>query len=137
MSTNDHDSDHVGDDDDPFVNRLRAQQPATLPAHWRANILAAARFAAAPATAPPRRRRTTEWIQAWLWPHPGAYAALSAGWLVVIALRLTTPSPTPSITFRNSAPLVAQMDYPLALAREQLTIDTVLSAASRQREARP
>ncbi len=134
MITNDSDPDNAADH---FVRCLRAQRPATLPAHWRADILAAARLAATPATAATRWRRTAEAFGAWLWPHPRAYVVLSVVWLLVLALRLATPSVDSSVVPNHSTLAAEQLDYPLALARAQLAINTALSTSSRPGEARP
>ncbi|MBE7209874.1 MAG: hypothetical protein INR65_02555 [Gluconacetobacter diazotrophicus] len=82
------------DKTDEFAAHLRAQPPAGLPAHWRAEILAAAGLARS-AGRPPRWRRIADALAAWLWPHPLAYAALTAAWALILTLRLLTAPPQP------------------------------------------
>ena len=135
MTHNDFDPDNANDD--PFVRRLRAQRPAALPAHWRADILAAARLAAIPAPGTTRWQQIAAALGPWLWPHPRTYAVLSAVWLLILAFRLATPTPAPSAVAHRFATAAEQMDYPLVLAREQLAINTALAASSRPGEARP
>ncbi len=72
--------------DDEFTARLQAQPPAELPAHWRTEILAAATNRTAPSGG----------IGAWLWPHPLAYAGLAAAWVLILVMRLATPTPQPA-----------------------------------------
>lgn len=106
MTTHDPDP----DDSDGLTARLRAQPPAALPAHWRAEILAAARRAL-PLASPPEPRLPallTAWT-AWMWPHPRACAALAVVWLVIVTLRLLTPAalldpPSPGIAARSTHP---------------------------------
>lgn len=75
-----------------FEDLLRRQPPRSLPAEWRAEILANAR--APQAAAVPRRP--------WLWPAPKAWAALAACWLIVFGSQAAfrhsiagNPVPTP------------------------------------------
>ena len=68
----------ASDDPEAFEEHLRAQPPARLPAHWRADILTAALNPPTPSV--PRWNRAAGLFAAWLWPHPLAYAVLLAGW---------------------------------------------------------
>jgi hypothetical protein len=67
---------------DDFESQLQRQIPKPLPPEWRAEILQAARQAAAQ---PPRS--TAGW-SVWLWPCPQAWAGLAAVWMAILALNL-------------------------------------------------
>ena len=67
---------------DDFESQLQRQIPKPLPPEWRAEILQAARQAAAQ---PPRP--TAGW-SVWLWPCPQAWAGLAAVWVAILALNL-------------------------------------------------
>jgi hypothetical protein len=106
---------------EPFEQHLRRQPLCEVPPDWRAEILAAARAAAAPET--PTVKSVSlpvsfhDKIKAWLWPHPIAWSALGACWVVILAV---------NISLRDSAPLTAQKETPLSaetlteLKRERL-----------------
>ncbi len=65
-----------------FEEYLRRQSIRPVPAHWRGEILRAAR--AQPA-APP-------WWREWLWPSPRAWAGLAAAWGLILLLTVTAPN---------------------------------------------
>jgi hypothetical protein len=67
---------------DDFESQLQRQTLKPLPPEWRAEILQAARQAAAQ---PPRS--TAGW-SVWLWPCPQAWAGLAAVWMAILALNL-------------------------------------------------
>ena len=67
---------------DDFESQLQRQTLKPLPPEWRAEILQAARQAAAQ---PPRP--TAGW-SVWLWPCPQAWAGLAAVWMAILALNL-------------------------------------------------
>ena len=67
---------------DDFESQLQRQTLKPLPPEWRAEILQAARQAAAQ---PPRS--TAGW-SVWLWPCPQAWAGLAAVWMAILALHL-------------------------------------------------
>jgi hypothetical protein len=102
-----------------FENQLQRQPIREIPPHWRARILAAAQ--------PPASR----WQQ-WLWPHPRAWAALGAAWVLIFALHFTSQdeprlarnsqsrAPQSFPAFQEQARLMAQLlsatdDQPAAL----------------------
>lgn len=126
----------IDDDPDDLATRLRAHSPAPLPTPWRAEILAAA---GARATPP----RLTRWgaaadaLAAFLWPHPCAYAGLLAVWLLVLALRLSTPAPAPPGPPQNWATDAGGTNYQAVMMRELLAINAVFPDAPRPGEGRP
>lgn len=78
--------------EDDFERRLQSHPPRKLPASWRAEILVAAKAAAAhrlPAASAPVISR----LRALLWPAPRAWAGLAAVWLVVLTLNLSSHEP--------------------------------------------
>ncbi len=123
------------DDPDDLSMRLRAQPPATLPAHWREEILAAA--AAHKFTYRSSRwQAAAEVVAGFAWPHPYAYAGLLAIWLLVLTLRLCTPAPTPPVPTSFLAQDTEGMNYPAMLARDLLALNATSTDASRK-ERRP
>src|SRR5579859_5282434 len=94
---------------DPFEKRLQEQEFRSLPTGWRATILAAAdRTRAKPKAAPVR---SASWVSmlgarltALFWPHPTAWAALVAVWLLILGLNFTTRE--------RSGPMLAQPVVP-------------------------
>lgn len=93
-----HDPDRL----DEFSTRLRAQLPALLPAHWRAEILAAAGTNCPPDRSPPRYR-LREALGAWLWPHPLACAGLTTAWALILTMRLLTAASQPTSPTKDPA----------------------------------
>lgn len=104
---------------DPFEERLRQQPLRAVPAEWRAQLLGAARQAAA-AAPPGGRRAPLEQLKARLanvlWPHPKAWAALGAAWVLVLGFCLAAREPSPRALARAVTPPSPQLR---ALLREQ------------------
>ncbi len=96
--------------EDSFESRLKRQPQRQVPAAWRNEILAAG----CPAE-PPR----PSWIAQWLWPHPTAWAALAAAWLLVIGMNIgmrdTSPSAASHVASRPSRQV-----WELLLQQEQM-----------------
>jgi hypothetical protein len=102
---------------DEFERNLSRQPLKPIPGEWRASILAAAGSAqrtATPshATAPGFAATLREYFVSLLWPHPKAWAALAAAWVVILALHLATreasgPSAQPMV--RPSAEVLAEL----------------------------
>lgn len=63
-----------------FENELRTMKLRPIPEEWRTRILAKAM---------PTKRQTA-W-SAFLWPHPGLWAAVAMAWLAVAILGFTGP----------------------------------------------
>ena len=122
--------------DDPFAARLRTHPSAGLPAHWRADILAAASSAVPPPRAPFTRRIAGTWGD-FLWPHPAGYAAVGAVWLLILVLRLTTPAAPPMHAPANVAQSFPSQDDPFALVRERLALNEALPFANPAGEGKP
>jgi hypothetical protein len=71
------------------LTRLRLAEP---PADLRRRVLAAAEAAAAPRES---QRRTGAWSgwSEYFWPHPAAWGAVAAVWIVIFTLRMSAPAP--------------------------------------------
>ena len=70
-----------------FEDYLRRQSIRPVPAHWREEILRAARPQPQPAV--------SSWWRQWLWPCPQAWAGLAAVWMVILGINVsmgTSPS---------------------------------------------
>jgi len=68
-----------------FESQLARRPLRELPPEWRDAVLAQAR-----AAAPQREKAAADW-RAWLWPHPWAWAALAAIWLLIAGLNVSGP----------------------------------------------
>lgn len=106
---------------DQFEERLRRQPLRPLPADWRESILSAARAATKPSPAPRSTRSfflstINHQLSTLLWPHPKAWAALGAAWLVVLAFSLAAREPAPQHLARETTRPSPQLR---ALLREQ------------------
>lgn len=75
---------------DDFEQRLRAQPLRAVPSEWRTEILdAAGPDSAASAARPPRQTSPVgvrQFLRAWLWPSPAAWAGVAASWVLVFLL---------------------------------------------------
>jgi len=106
-----------------FEKKLAEQPLRTAPAAWRADILREARTEAVQHTL--AADAVTGW-RSWFWPAPRAWAALTACWVVLLAVQLFVNAP--------SATAVAQVDPPrlaLALAEKRhalLELDVAVAA---------
>ncbi len=92
--------------EDDFERRLQSHPQQKLPASWRAEILTAAKVAAAhrlPTSAPVMSR-----LSALLWPAPRAWAGLAAAWLVVLTLNLSSYEPAGPDSANRVVPVSAQ-----------------------------
>ena len=70
-----------------FEEYLERQSVRPVPAHWRGEILRAAR--AQPAV--------PAWWREWLWPCPKAWAGLAAAWGIILLLNVASPDePAPA-----------------------------------------
>jgi hypothetical protein len=122
--------------DDSFENRLKATPPRRLPTGWRAEILGAAREAAARG-----ERRAVEgnrgfalpaWLTGLLGPHPKAWAGLAAVWVVIIGLNLANRDGDAEPRAELSAPPSPQMRAMLQ-QQEQLFVELVGDVAEPER----
>ena len=78
----------------PFEQRLRQTPRRDVPAAWRSDILAAAaqERARSPRTALSLLTLLPlEKLRGWLWPHPYAWGALAACWLIIGGLNVSGP----------------------------------------------
>ena len=94
--------------DEQFEQRLLRQPLREIPSTWREEILDAASSAAGsrPSTFDPR---PAPWWRELFWPHPTAWAALAAVWLVVLGLNFVSREPSSRTLARQVAPPSPQM----------------------------
>lgn len=118
-------------DPDPFTERLQAQPPPALSPRWRDEILAAA------LPPPSWGAQTTETLIAWLWPRPLAWSGLAGMWLLILVLKLCTPSPAEAPLQARVAENSPRVDFALALDRERLALNTLLALPKTSREGQP
>lgn len=114
---------------DPFEERLRSHKFRTVPAKWRAELLAGARQASGRQEAcnraevggytplgPLIRAGWRYRLASLLWPSPRAWAALAATWLALLGLHWADGNPAPSLS-NEQAP--APEAIATALAEQQ------------------
>jgi hypothetical protein len=79
---------------DEFEQKLNRQPRREIPAGWRKQILGSC--------GPMELTAPLSWWRQWLWPHPAAWTALAALWVVVFALAFAG-RPEPAIISADSA----------------------------------
>lgn len=120
-----------------FEKQLASQPLKAVPTEWRAQILKEAR-AEAPrevaATSPP----PLSWLRELLWPHPQAWGALAAVWMVIAAFQCFTPVGPSANAAVAKAPTTSVMEQRRELVRaiEAASGNQELSPADRPRGAR-
>lgn len=108
-----------------FEQHLRRQTPREIPPDWRRQILSAAEAASVSEKSPlaesfgARFRRE---LTAWLWPHPVAWSALAACWVVILAVNLSLHEPSP-VMVKKSMPIAP--DTLAELKRERVLLAEV------------
>ncbi len=110
--------------EDEFERRLQSHPQRQIPASWRAGILRVAK-AAVPQQAMPAHRaagtsHVISWLRGWLWPAPQAWAGLTAVWLVVLAVDLSSREPSAEASASRAIPPSAQSQEMLREQRELL-----------------
>ena len=90
---------------DDFEQKLRRQPLRQVPAEWREEILAAA---ASYHRSPVERRSFLSTLNfqlsTILWPHPVAWAALAAIWILIFTVDFSVRDQAPSVAERYSPP---------------------------------
>lgn len=103
--------------DDQFEKRLEGLPERPIPAEWRAQILSAARKTVPATHASHIQNSLWSTVTALLWPHPRAWAALGAVWVLIICLDLAARAPAlPEYARQPLSPPSPQMRQ---LLREQ------------------
>lgn len=121
--------------EDQFEKRLDRLPQRPIPAEWRAQILSAARQTVSPS--PATRIQNSRWsaISALLWPHPKAWAGLSAVWVLIVCLDLGAREPArPELARQPLSPPSPQMRQ---LLREQEQLLAELAGPSEPIRAVP
>jgi hypothetical protein len=87
-------------EDNHFEERLQGIAPRPIPSSWRQEILRHARNAShvpiAPTPTPSVTTLRTFFTQL-LWPHPKAWGALAAAWMLILGLNFASREPAPSV----------------------------------------
>lgn len=103
----------MNEDLNQLEQRLRRQPGRPIPADWRADILAAAREAQPSRPAPDVPGSfvsiLNQQFSAWLWPHPKAWGALAATWILIFVLHFAARDTAPVPAGRASAPAAEVM----------------------------
>jgi len=110
---------------DPFEQHLRRQTPREVPSGWRDQILSAAAAVSVARELPLAKSATISFrnkLKAWLWPHPIAWSALAACWVVILAVNLSLHEPAP-VMAKKSAPMAP--DTLAELKRERILLAEV------------
>ena len=105
-----------------FEKQLQRQPLRQIPATWREEILAAAAKAE---TTPSRQWLTTIHYQltTLLWPHPKAWGALAAAWVLILGFSLASVDTTP-VALAKSEPLRQEML--MALKQQKLLLPELI-----------
>jgi hypothetical protein len=93
---------------DNFEQKLQRQPLRQVPAAWREEILTAAESAAAtrhpsPVTRPSWLSTFNSQLSTLLWPHPKAWAGLTAIWILILAV---------DFSLRDKSPVMAEKSAP-------------------------
>jgi hypothetical protein len=103
----------MNEDLEPFEQRLARQPLKPIPADWRAEILRKSRLAAGQKNklAGPASLAQENWLltlnqklSTLLWPHPKAWAALAAIWVLILIMNFSTREQTPVMAEKASPP---------------------------------
>jgi hypothetical protein len=134
---------------DEFEQKLARQPMKPIPAAWRAGILAAveaevgqrqvSREFTFAATDPSWLAMLKQQLIALLWPHPRAWAALAAVWILVFALHFWLRDPAPALAAKAPPPspeAVAELRLQQRMLAE-LIGPAELRVANRQRDLSP
>ena len=110
---------------DEFEQKLTRQALRQVPTEWRGEILSAAREVRSGDSAERRpipvsnggflpKAATPAWLENLLWPHPKAWAALAAVWILIVAVDFSVRDKVPIVAER-SAPLLREEEAKLNL----------------------
>ncbi len=92
-----------------------------VPAHWRSEILQAARAASGAERPTVQARRRSQWRELF-WPSPFAWAGGAAAWLLILALTLAArPDPEERRLARSAPPPNSTFEFVLAERQLLLT----------------
>jgi hypothetical protein len=75
-----------------------------------------------------RQRELTEWLKAWLWPHPAAWGALGVAWLAVLLLSASALN-TSDIGARQPFDGVVSPDWTAALRQQRALLQSLVEDA--------
>jgi hypothetical protein len=94
----------MNDETEQFERRLSRQTLRQIPHEWRAGILSAAERA--PHSAPRASLRSTlrQKLSTLFWPHPKAWAALAAIWVLIFTLNFSMRDTSPGIAEKSAPP---------------------------------
>ena len=106
---------------DDFEKQLQQPAPRTIPATWRSEILDSARLSSSPRHLVPAPRPA--WWREWLWPHPQAWGAVTAAWIVILVIYSDTPGT--SGVDREKQPAI-QSQTMIAFAEQRKLLSQVL-----------
>ena len=124
--------------EDQFEDHLRRQPPREVPAHWRSEILQAARAARSrPSARAPRPSLFSTLIaplSTVFRPDPRAWAGLAAVWVVILALQFASHDPT-EVVARNTPPPSPEML--LVLRQQKLLLAELVERAEPRVADRP
>jgi hypothetical protein len=99
----------MNDGMDQFERRLSRQPVRQIPAGWREEILAAARNAAganpaARVPSPSFLSTLNRQLSTILWPHPAAWAGLTAIWILILAVDFSIRDRSSVVTEKSVPP---------------------------------
>ena len=96
----------MNEDIESFERQLQAQPVKKIPAEWRAEILAAAKFIVVEKSRndPNLITKTASWWRDLFWPHPKAWAGLAAVWILIFIFNFSTRDKMPVVAEKSAPP---------------------------------
>jgi hypothetical protein len=113
-----------------FEKQLASQRFKQVPAEWRGTILKAANARSNPSGAF-SSFNTAQWLRELFWPHPQAWAALAAVWIVIAGFHFVTPGNAPTV---SSNAMIARA---ISVAEQRRELAELLNSAPGTRERSP
>jgi hypothetical protein len=113
---------------DDFEKRLQRQPLRQVPEAWRADIL---RAAEASTRNSKLETRNPHWLATILWPHPKAWAALAASWIMIMAVQFACSDRTDHIAKKMERPSPESV----AVLRQQIQLLAELCDQSPPKDA--
>jgi hypothetical protein len=96
----------MNEDIESFERQLQAQPVKKIPAEWRAEILAAAKFIVVEKSRndPNLITKTASWWRDLFWPHLKAWAGLAAVWILIFIFNFSTRDKMPVVAEKSAPP---------------------------------
>ncbi len=94
----------MNDKTEQFERRLSRQPLRQIPGEWRGEILSAAERASHPEPHASYRSTLNNQLSTFFWPHPKAWAALAAVWVMILMVNFSTCDTSPRMAEKSVPP---------------------------------